>query len=596
MGPPKSAQSTLKSNQPARVDKKISLGNVQSPGPHDVHRKFARPTDKDDIDTTPHRQDSGKPSISGHQDFTDVQHTFRTSSVDYPRTLRRLASPNEPTEPKKFDVTSTSDESGPDALIWNRYLTDRIAGSPLSRGLSADSSTQFPSQNTGDYAAPSESVMSMTDDMYDSETESVVDIDGSSDNTSLSGFDEISNVLHCPFQPLLETATQKLLDELALFRQIPADPSSSSEQSPSALRSITSRRGREPNELNPGHHGSNPSKRKRRAFSGNDDEDDDDPDDRYSKPTPLAKANTLRPSRSLACPFNKLNPHKYKKCQMYQNLNTISRLNPSRGRWSNNTWIDVIEFPYIARHATKPLTARTKRVLTNTSKFRRASPKKTDEQNWYDIFDILFPGVPHPASPFPDIVLSAKLADLREFAAAQGVDIVLSVIKNEMPTTLQGNESHVQGFQEQVIRSAISRLLDEYQIQHDSTACFPKLEASQKPNIPVTPDSNQRGLALLSDTTLRNDESEARIRGIAMENTNPRPERPFAEWTQHDSRPPYIALDPEPLFGELPQGLRQDLIAQGFSFDETPLELSNMGDHWNAFDEAPFVYEADDGL
>ncbi|GAB7348347.1 hypothetical protein MBLNU459_g6318t2 [Dothideomycetes sp. NU459] len=498
-------------------------------------------------------KDSGKPSISGHQDFTDVQHTFRTSSVDYPRTLRRLASPNEPTEPKKFDVTSTSDESGPDALIWNRYLTDRIAGSPLSRGLSADSSTQFPSQNTGDYAAPSESVMSMTDDMYDSETESVVDIDGSSDNTSLSGFDEISNVLHCPFQPLLETATQKLLDELALFRQIPADPSSSSEQSPSALRSITSRRGREPNELNPGHHGSNPSKRKRRAFSGNDDEDDDDPDDRYSKPTPLAKANTLRPSRSLACPFNKLNPHKYKKCQMYQNLNTISRL-------------------------------------------KRASPKKTDEQNWYDIFDILFPGVPHPASPFPDIVLSAKLADLREFAAAQGVDIVLSVIKNEMPTTLQGNESHVQGFQEQVIRSAISRLLDEYQIQHDSTACFPKLEASQKPNIPVTPDSNQRGLALLSDTTLRNDESEARIRGIAMENTNPRPERPFAEWTQHDSRPPYIALDPEPLFGELPQGLRQDLIAQGFSFDETPLELSNMGDHWNAFDEAPFVYEADDGL
>lgn len=59
---------------------------------------------------------------------------------------------------------------------------------------------------------------------------------------------------------------------------------------------------------------------------------------------------------------------------------------------------------------------------------RRANPKDSEEEQWFAIWDVVFPGEPRPPSAYVDAELSQDLCAYREFHASRGADILLDYL------------------------------------------------------------------------------------------------------------------------------------------------------------------------
>lgn len=112
---------------------------------------------------------------------------------------------------------------------------------------------------------------------------------------------------------------------------------------------------------------------------------------------------------------------------------------------------------------------------------RRISTKeKTKEENWYIIYEILFPDTPRPRSPcmlevdmplffqftntFSDIdaPLSDELLALQEFTATEGPALVSEFTRTSLPETLRPQEDEIQAFLETMFQDAVGLLLERY--------------------------------------------------------------------------------------------------------------------------------------
>ncbi|KAF4831861.1 hypothetical protein CGCTS75_v004931 [Colletotrichum tropicale] len=86
---------------------------------------------------------------------------------------------------------------------------------------------------------------------------------------------------------------------------------------------------------------------------------------------------------------------------------------------------------------------------------RRADPRKTEEEKWFAIWDICFPGHPHPTSAYIDNDLSEDLRSFREYFTSQGANIISDFL-HDSPSDRRIENEHV------VLSSALERIYDDW--------------------------------------------------------------------------------------------------------------------------------------
>jgi hypothetical protein len=91
---------------------------------------------------------------------------------------------------------------------------------------------------------------------------------------------------------------------------------------------------------------------------------------------------------------------------------------------------------------------------------RRSNPRYTVEEQWYAIWDILFPGADRPASPYIDGVLSEEISSFQEFYQTRGAAILREALQESLMHNTSTQE--VQQYSDLVLRAALDRILDEW--------------------------------------------------------------------------------------------------------------------------------------
>ncbi|KAK1572764.1 uncharacterized protein LY79DRAFT_43252 [Colletotrichum navitas] len=146
------------------------------------------------------------------------------------------------------------------------------------------------------------------------------------------------------------------------------------------------------------------------------------------------------PTKTLACPFWKKNPDSHRQCykKVLSRIKYVKshlyRFHPApitcpccgaefqsegvRDGHLRARRCEVVERSDIADH--EGLTAERMRQVS-----RRADPRLSEEEQWFVIWDTIFPNTPRPSTAYIDGALSEDICNFHEFFANSGNDIIL---------------------------------------------------------------------------------------------------------------------------------------------------------------------------
>ncbi|WQF88330.1 hypothetical protein CDEST_13344 [Colletotrichum destructivum] len=181
------------------------------------------------------------------------------------------------------------------------------------------------------------------------------------------------------------------------------------------------------------------------------------------------------PARTLACPFWKKDPDNHRQC--YKKV--LSRIKyvkthlyrfhaapitcPCCGAEFQSEDVrdehlrarrcEVVEPVYIAnRGGLAP--GRMRQVS------KRADPRHTEEEQWFVIWDTIFPNTPRPSSAYIDGVLSEDVCSFHEFLASSGNDIVVSYFSAHDPDFARGDRASL--YERFVRDGVLERIYEEW--------------------------------------------------------------------------------------------------------------------------------------
>jgi len=112
---------------------------------------------------------------------------------------------------------------------------------------------------------------------------------------------------------------------------------------------------------------------------------------------------------------------------------------------------------------------------------RRMSSKKTKEQNWYIIYDVLFPGSRRPESPYLSVEFADRLLALRAFTACELPAIIHQVVEVETSTTTLVLD--MESFAMRVFQHVFELLLERFENRVTTAAADTAQEQSRPLNI-----------------------------------------------------------------------------------------------------------------
>jgi hypothetical protein len=90
---------------------------------------------------------------------------------------------------------------------------------------------------------------------------------------------------------------------------------------------------------------------------------------------------------------------------------------------------------------------------------QRVSTKRTIEQNWYIIYEILFPGCAKPKSPYLSKDLSEEISAFQAFMAVEGPVALDELISSSLPAELRPQEEEIQAFIQTTLQE-VNAILD----------------------------------------------------------------------------------------------------------------------------------------
>lgn len=188
--------------------------------------------------------------------------------------------------------------------------------------------------------------------------------------------------------------------------------------------------------------------KKKRAHSGNSHSEDNNSDEHRAKSKSKRRREAEGPRLHLACPFAKKDPVRWRACYRHE-LSKISyvkqhlyrvHLQPLYCLRCGTTFEQQEDLSDHLTSSTacevRPFT--TPEGLTMEQRQRlseRLSSKLSDEERWYAVFDIVFPGHPHPATPYVDPDTSEDLASFRDHMVRHGPQILVDEYRRRVDGT-----------------------------------------------------------------------------------------------------------------------------------------------------------------
>ncbi|KAL6415593.1 hypothetical protein AUP68_02158 [Ilyonectria robusta] len=210
------------------------------------------------------------------------------------------------------------------------------------------------------------------------------------------------------------------------------------------------------------------SSRKRSSAEHKSDVSDED-----GSKNPIPKRLKLhqeRQGRLLACPFWKMNPIKHRSC-FSRKLDQIPRVKQHLARshtpsfYCQRCLVIFKEEEAFERHikcppdqmcSVDPTAELDGLSLTQQKQLsKKSNSSLSQEQQWFAIWHIVFPGKHYPVSAYMDTGLSEDLARFREFCFARGPAILTDEIEPSLPMVTSAHSDD--GARQHMLRNILSR-------------------------------------------------------------------------------------------------------------------------------------------
>ncbi|KAG7284602.1 hypothetical protein NEMBOFW57_009207 [Staphylotrichum longicolle] len=192
----------------------------------------------------------------------------------------------------------------------------------------------------------------------------------------------------------------------------------------------------------------------KRKLPGEDDDDDNNSNNNNNNNNnkPPSKRSKRDPApnitRLLACPFWKTDSHRHRACfpkilsrirDVKQHLrrdhySPFSCPRCATAFPSEHALHDHVSNPIGLFCTPKPPSSRPDRLSQAgfDALSRRSNPKATEEGQWFDLWDFLFPGRARPASAYRPVGVSEELGSFQEFCATNGEAILEDATREVM--------------------------------------------------------------------------------------------------------------------------------------------------------------------
>ena len=230
--------------------------------------------------------------------------------------------------------------------------------------------------------------------------------------------------------------------------------------------------------------------RKRNRF-GKDDDDDDDADGDESRRRQTKRPRPGDPGRSsklLACPFWKLDPGKYSGC-FRMTLKGISRVKQHLDRKHAPDFYCEFCLLISLDEESHQNHVKSRRCSFQSCEFtgithyqrhqlsRKSKPNLSESDQWFAIWDIVFPEQPRPTSAYMDPDLSEDLCQFREYAQRLGPARLAEVMQANAPVAaLEMLQEEIGSILESVISQGLNTLFEDWL---SSRASAPSIASSE---------------------------------------------------------------------------------------------------------------------
>lgn len=124
---------------------------------------------------------------------------------------------------------------------------------------------------------------------------------------------------------------------------------------------------------------------------------------------------------------------------------------------------------------------------------RRVPAKLSEEDQWFLVFDIVFPGHPRPSTPYVDPDMSEDLSSYLDFAAAQGSKVLRKSFLRHVKSFPEGS------LDETALDSLFRQGLDDLRIQWFSTRSSPP-GPLRSPRFPISRPQDEQPAPVLTST------------------------------------------------------------------------------------------------
>jgi hypothetical protein len=104
---------------------------------------------------------------------------------------------------------------------------------------------------------------------------------------------------------------------------------------------------------------------------------------------------------------------------------------------------------------------------------RKSRSSLSEPERWFDIWDIVFPGRPRPASPYVDANFSEDLSRFREFAHGRGLAILAAEVRSGCLEISSAMQSEVVSALEQTISRGFVSMFETWTAEHGSSTLAP---------------------------------------------------------------------------------------------------------------------------
>jgi hypothetical protein len=210
--------------------------------------------------------------------------------------------------------------------------------------------------------------------------------------------------------------------------------------------------------------------RKRRRTE--EDEEQDQADAALSRRVKKKlKPDTAQP-RFLACPYWKLNSNKHRRCYKL----TLKRIRDVKQHlhrrhtpefYCERCFVIFLSHQSHQDHIISvPCRREPHAQLDGISNSqhrelcRKSNPAFTEENQWFAIWDILFPGSERPFSAYIDSELSADLCLFREHWQNSGQDVLLDVLRSNQWVSISAEEQETQG--RRILAEGLDRIYEDW--------------------------------------------------------------------------------------------------------------------------------------